>query len=185
MTRVPQRACAATVRQRCAATPHARGAACRGAPVERGGGGRREDAARRGGQGPGALLGRGAPAPWAAARGGSLRCFALRTGFVGLPNVGKSTLFNAIVENGKAEAANFPFCTIEPNVGIVAVPDARLDSLAEISKSAKTLPTTVRARGCPVPAPSAAAAAAPRRARAPDRRPRRPRRWSTWTSRAS
>ena len=71
------------------------------------------------------------------------RCFALRTGFVGLPNVGKSTLFNAVVENGKAEAANFPFCTIEPNVGVVAVPDARLDALSALSSSKKMLPTTM------------------------------------------
>ncbi len=59
----------------------------------------------------------------------------LRAGIVGLPNVGKSTLFNAVVANAKAQAANFPFCTIEPNVGIVAVPDARLQALAELSKS--------------------------------------------------
>eukprot|EP00238_Polyblepharides_amylifera_P004159 CAMPEP_0196594908 /NCGR_PEP_ID=MMETSP1081-20130531/79624_1 /TAXON_ID=36882 /ORGANISM="Pyramimonas amylifera, Strain CCMP720" /LENGTH=371 /DNA_ID=CAMNT_0041919307 /DNA_START=297 /DNA_END=1412 /DNA_ORIENTATION=- len=68
---------------------------------------------------------------------------ALKTGFVGLPNVGKSTLFNALVENGKADAANFPFCTIEPNVGIVAVPDDRLDVLSNLSKSTKMVPTTV------------------------------------------
>eukprot|EP00775_Hariotina_reticulata_P008640 gene8640-8821_t len=68
---------------------------------------------------------------------------SLQAGIVGLPNVGKSTLFNAIVENGKAAAANFPFCTIEPNVGIVTVPDARLQQLSTISKSKETLPTTV------------------------------------------
>jgi len=68
---------------------------------------------------------------------------ALKTGFVGLPNVGKSTLFNALVENGKAEAANFPFCTIEPNVGLVVVPDERLDVLSNLSKSLKAVPTTV------------------------------------------
>ncbi|MGB3755409.1 MAG: GTPase, partial [Rivularia sp. (in: cyanobacteria)] len=56
----------------------------------------------------------------------------LRAGIVGLPNVGKSTLFNAVVANAKAEAANFPFCTIEPNVGIVSVPDDRLQVLAKI-----------------------------------------------------
>ncbi|MFK7844087.1 MAG: redox-regulated ATPase YchF [Rhodothermales bacterium] len=67
---------------------------------------------------------------------------ALRCGIVGLPNVGKSTLFNALSEAG-AESANYPFCTIEPNVGIVSVPDARLDRLAEISNSAKILPTTI------------------------------------------
>ena len=64
----------------------------------------------------------------------------LRAGIVGLPNVGKSTLFNALVENAKAQAANFPFCTIEPNVGIVAVPDPRLAVLAEISDSAEVVP---------------------------------------------
>ena len=64
----------------------------------------------------------------------------LRAGNVGLPNVGKSTLFNAIVENSKAQAANFPFCTIEPNVGIVDVPDARLNRLSEIANSERILP---------------------------------------------
>jgi ribosome-binding ATPase len=67
----------------------------------------------------------------------------LRAGIVGLPNVGKSTLFNALVANAKAEAANFPFCTIEPNVGVVAVPDERLKVLAEISNSAQIVPTRV------------------------------------------
>ncbi|MEL6493037.1 MAG: redox-regulated ATPase YchF [Cyanobacteria bacterium J06634_6] len=67
----------------------------------------------------------------------------LRAGIVGLPNVGKSTLFNAVVENAKAQAANFPFCTIEPNVGIVAVPDARLQVLADISSSKEILPARV------------------------------------------
>ncbi len=65
----------------------------------------------------------------------------LRAGIVGLPNVGKSTLFNALVANAKADAANFPFCTIEPNVGVVAVPDERLDVLAKLSSSAQTVPT--------------------------------------------
>ena len=64
----------------------------------------------------------------------------LRAGIVGLPNVGKSTLFNALVENAKAQAANFPFCTIEPNVGVVAVPDPRLAILTDISKSDSTVP---------------------------------------------
>ena len=67
----------------------------------------------------------------------------LRAGIVGLPNVGKSTLFNAVVSNAKAQAANFPFCTIEPNVGIVAVPDERLAALVKISGSADTVPARV------------------------------------------
>jgi len=67
----------------------------------------------------------------------------LRAGIVGLPNVGKSTLFNALVANAKATAANFPFCTIEPNTGVVAVPDDRLSILAKISGSADIVPTRV------------------------------------------
>lgn len=66
-----------------------------------------------------------------------------RMGIVGLPNVGKSTLFNALTKTAAAQAANFPFCTIEPNVGEVAVPDARLDKLAEIAKSKQTIPTRI------------------------------------------
>ena len=62
-------------------------------------------------------------------------------GIVGLPNVGKSTLFNALTSTAAAQAANYPFCTIEPNVGRVAVPDARLDILARLGKSAKIVPT--------------------------------------------
>ena len=64
-----------------------------------------------------------------------------KMGIVGLPNVGKSTLFNALTKTAAAQAANFPFCTIEPNVGDVAVPDARLDSLAEIAGSKQIIPT--------------------------------------------
>ena len=64
-----------------------------------------------------------------------------RCGIVGLPNVGKSTLFNALTETQAAQAANYPFCTIEPNVGQVAVPDARLDQIAAIAGSAKIVPT--------------------------------------------
>lgn len=63
-----------------------------------------------------------------------------RMGIVGLPNVGKSTLFNALTKTASAQAANFPFCTIEPNIGEVGVPDPRLDRLAEISKSAQIIP---------------------------------------------
>jgi ribosome-binding ATPase len=63
-------------------------------------------------------------------------------GIVGLPNVGKSTLFQALTKN-KVEAANYPFCTIDPNVGVVAVPDPRLDKLAKLSDSQKIIPTTI------------------------------------------
>lgn len=67
----------------------------------------------------------------------------MKLGIVGLPNVGKSTLFNAITSTRNAQAANYPFCTIEPNAGIVAVPDARLDKLAEIWQTDKKTPATV------------------------------------------
>lgn len=67
----------------------------------------------------------------------------LKAGIVGLPNVGKSTLFNAVTRTRKAQAANFPFCTIEPNVGIVSVPDDRLEKLAAISGSEKIIPTAI------------------------------------------
>src|ERR1700684_4299850 len=68
---------------------------------------------------------------------------ALKCGIVGLPNVGKSTLFNALTQTAAAQAANYPFCTIEPNVGDVAVPDARLETLAGIAKSAEIIPTRI------------------------------------------
>ena len=68
---------------------------------------------------------------------------SFKCGIVGLPNVGKSTLFNALTNSNKAQAANFPFCTIDPNVGIVAVPDNRLEKLAKISNSKKIINTTI------------------------------------------
>jgi GTP-binding protein YchF len=67
----------------------------------------------------------------------------LKAGIVGLPNVGKSTLFNALVANAQATAANFPFCTIEPNSGVVAVPDGRLQQLSALSGSKEIIPTRV------------------------------------------
>ena len=68
---------------------------------------------------------------------------SFKCGIVGLPNVGKSTLFNALTNSSKAQAANFPFCTIEPNIGVVPVPDERLDKLIEVSKSKKKINTTI------------------------------------------
>ncbi len=67
----------------------------------------------------------------------------LKAGIVGLPNVGKSTLFNAVTRTRKAEAANYPFCTIDPNVGIVTVPDSRLEVLARIAKTAVIIPAAI------------------------------------------
>ena len=67
----------------------------------------------------------------------------MKLGIVGLPNVGKSTLFNAITGTGNAQAANYPFCTIEPNTGVVAVPDERLDQLVEVWQPAKVTPAVV------------------------------------------
>ena len=80
-----------------------------------------------------------------------------KCGIVGLPNVGKSTLFNALTRTAAAQAANYPFCTIEPNTGEVAVPDPRLDAIAEITKPQQLVPTRINlplfagpeARYCP------------------------------------
>ena len=68
---------------------------------------------------------------------------SLNCGIVGLPNVGKSTLFNALSETAKAQAANYPFCTIEPNIGVVAVPDPRLDALSALYHPKKTTPASL------------------------------------------
>ena len=73
----------------------------------------------------------------------------MKLGIVGLPNVGKSTLFNAITSTKNAEAANYPFCTIEPNSGIVAVPDKRLDKLAEIWQTSVTNSSATSASATP------------------------------------
>ena len=66
-----------------------------------------------------------------------------KCGIVGLPNVGKSTLFNALTASKNAEAANFPFCTIDPNIGVVDVPDVRLDKLSKLSNSKKKIYTNI------------------------------------------
>jgi hypothetical protein len=66
-----------------------------------------------------------------------------KCGIIGLPNVGKSTLFNALTQTSQAQAENYPFCTIEPNIGEVDVPDQRLDKLSKISNSEKTIPTRI------------------------------------------
>jgi len=68
---------------------------------------------------------------------------SFKVGIVGLPNVGKSTMFNALTKSKNAEAANFPFCTIEPNVGVVAVPDERIEKISKIANSKKTIPTLI------------------------------------------
>src|SRR5213078_3210170 len=67
----------------------------------------------------------------------------LSAGIVGLPNVGKSTLFNAVTRSHKAPAENYPFCTIEPNLGVVTVPDPRLEPLAKVTKVNHIIPTTI------------------------------------------
>src|SRR6266851_10156817 len=65
----------------------------------------------------------------------------LKAGIIGLPNVGKSTLFNAVTRSHKAAAANYPFCTIEPNLGVVSVPDERLSRLAQVARVSTIIPT--------------------------------------------
>lgn len=76
-------------------------------------------------------------------RSSSTTTMKLKTGIVGMPNVGKSTLFNAVTEAQGAMCANYPFATIEPNIGVVEVPDGRLKVLAEINKSVKTIASTL------------------------------------------
>src|SRR5438552_13664222 len=68
----------------------------------------------------------------------------LKAGIIGLPNVGKSTLFNAVTRSHKASAENYPFCTIEPNLGVVTVPDPRLEPLGKIAKVSRIIPTTIQ-----------------------------------------
>src|SRR5467141_4486985 len=79
-----------------------------------------------------------------AVRYGRNKKIMLSAGIVGLPNVGKSTLFNAVTRTHKAPAENYPFCTIDPNVGVVTVPDPRLDKIAQISHSKKITPTAIQ-----------------------------------------
>src|SRR5664280_992167 len=67
----------------------------------------------------------------------------LKAGIVGLPNVGKSTLFNAVTRSHKAPAENYPFCTIEPNLGVVTVPEPRLEPIAKVAKVSRLIPTTI------------------------------------------
>jgi len=92
-------------------------------------------------RGNASLLAEPAPSAYEAARKDKEWAMGFRMGIVGLPNVGKSTLFNALTRTAAAQAANFPFCTIEPNVGDVAVPDDRLEKLAAIAGSKQIIPT--------------------------------------------
>lgn len=80
--------------------------------------------------------------------GVAARAFHRSVGIVGMPNVGKSTLFNALTKTENAQAANYPFCTIDPNIARVAVPDPRVHRLAEIEKSQKVIETQVRRVYC-------------------------------------
>ncbi len=77
-----------------------------------------------------------------------------KCGIVGLPNVGKSTLFNALTQTAAAQAANYPFCTIEPNLGEVAVPDPRLETLCAASRTATSPTSRARSTRSPTPPPS-------------------------------